>query len=92
MLDNETKKFLIKLLEEGKEIPLDFKYVLFPTLQKEYELVYAGKMRKEDVFANEDGVCSVPIQVEKIFNGNDYKAFDDGWKNMIVFGDNYQLL
>lgn len=85
-------EFLIKTLQDGKEIPSDYKYALFPTTQKEYELVYAGKMRKEDLLANEDGVFPVPLQVEKVFNGNEYKAFKDGWKNMIVFGDNLQFL
>jgi len=85
-------EFLIKTLQDGKEIPSDYKYALFPTTQKEYELVYAGKMRKEDLLANEDGVFPVPLQVEKVFNGNEYKVFKDGWKNMIVFGDNLQFL
>jgi len=85
-------EFLIKTLQDGKEIPLDYKYHLFPTKQKEYELAYAGKMRKEDLLANEDGVFPVPLQVEKVFNGDEYEAFDDDWKNMIVFGDNLQFL
>jgi len=85
-------EFLIKTLQSEKEIPLDYKYQLFPTKQKEYELAYAGKMRKEDLLANEDGVFPVPLQVEKVFNGNEYEAFDDDWKNMIVFGDNLQFL
>jgi DNA modification methylase len=85
-------EFLIKTLQGGKEIPPDYKYSLFPTTQKEYELVYAGKMRKEDLLANEDGVFPVPLQTEKVFNGNEYEAFKDGWKNMIVFGDNLQFL
>lgn len=85
-------EFLIKTLQDGNEIPPDYKYSLFPTTQKEYELVYAGKMRKEDLLANEDGVFPVPLQTEKVFNGNEYEAFNDGWKNMIVFGDNLQFL
>lgn len=85
-------EFLIKTLKDGNEIPPDFKYSLFPTTQKEYELVYAGKMRKEDLLANEDGVFPVPLQIDKVFNGSEYKAFEDGWKNMIVFGDNLQFL
>ncbi|GAB0175325.1 MAG: site-specific DNA-methyltransferase [Candidatus Altimarinota bacterium] len=91
-LNQQEKEFLLQLINEGKDIPEDFKYKLFPTLQKEYELSYAGKMRKEDLFANEDGVFPVPLQVEKTFNGNEYKGFEDGWKNMIVFGDNLQFL
>ena len=84
--------FLIQNLQNGEDIPPDFQYKLFPTKQKEYELVYAGKMRREDLLANEDGVFSVPLQVEKIFNGSEYEVFKDNWKNMIVFGDNLQFL
>jgi len=91
-MTKQQKDYIINLLQEGKELPEDFKYLLFPTKQKEYELAYAGKMRKEDILANEDGVYPVPLQVEKVFNGNEYEAFEDGWKNMIVFGDNLQFL
>jgi len=82
---------LIERLEKGESIPEDYKYKLFPTEQKEYELVYGGKMRKEDILANEDGVFPVPLQIEKTFNGK-RKQWDDGWRNMIVFGDNLQFL
>lgn len=91
-INKDQKDYIIKLLQEGKELPEDFKYLLFPTKQKEYELAYAGKMRKEDILANEDGVFPVPLQVEKVFNGNEYEAFSDDWKNMIIFGDNLQFL
>lgn len=90
-LTEKEKQFLIDRLQNGEDIPTDFKYKLFPTLQKEYELVYAGKMRKEDILADEDGVSAVPLQIEKTYNG-DRDLFDDGWKNMIVFGDNLQFL
>lgn len=92
MLNTVEKDYLIKLIQDGNEIPEDFKYKLFPTLHKEYELVYAGKMRKEDILANEDGSFPVPLQVEKVFNGNEHEAFEDSWRNMIVFGDNLQFL
>ena len=91
-LTNTEINFLIKILKSGNELPLDYKHKLFPTKQKEYELAYAGKMRKEDLFANEDGVFPVPLQIEKNFNNEEYEAFDDGWKNIIVFGDNLQFL
>ena len=91
-INKEQKDYIIKLLQEGKEIPEDFKYLIFPTNQKEYELAYAGKMRKEDILAGEDGVDAVPLQVEKVFNCDEYESFDDAWKNMIVFGDNLQFL
>lgn len=91
-MNQDQKEYIIQLLKENKELPEDFKHLLFPTKQKEYELAYAGKMRKEDILANEDGVFPVPLQVEKVFNGDEYEAFEDDWKNMIVFGDNLQFL
>jgi len=91
-LTKQQKEYIIKILQEGKELPQEFKYLLFPTKQKEYELVYAGKIRKEDLLANEDGVFPVPLQIDKVFNGDEHEAFKDGWKNMIVFGDNLQFL
>ena len=82
---------LIDRLKKGETLPVDYKYKLFPAKQKEYELVYGGKMRKEDILANEDGVFPVPFQVEKIFNGS-RKSWQDGWKNIIAYGDNLQFL
>lgn len=82
---------IIERLQKGDSLPEDYKYKLFPVKQKEYELVYGGKMRREDILANEDGVFPVPLQVEKNFNGN-RKQWKDGWKNIIAFGDNLQFL
>lgn len=92
MLDNNVKEYIINLIKNDQPIPEDMKYDLFPTLQEEYELSYAGKMRKEDLLADQDGTFAVPLQVERIFNGDNYESFEDGWSNMIVFGDNLQLL
>ena len=91
-LNENDKKYLIGILESGEQIPDDYKYILFPNLQEEYELNYAGKMRREDVLAGEDGTLPVPLQLERVFNGEEHPAFEDGWKNMIVFGDNLQFL
>jgi DNA modification methylase len=87
----QEREFLIECLAKGGNIPEDFKERLFPTTQKEYELRYAGKMRKEDLLADEDGTFAVPLQVEKIFNG-ERETYKDGWRNMLVFGDNLQFL
>ena len=91
-LTKQQKEYITTLIKEGKELPEEFKYLLFPSSQKEYELTYAGKMRKEDILANKDGVSPVPLQIEKTFNGNEYEAYEDSWKNMLVFGDNLQFL
>jgi len=90
-LSEKEIQYIVEQLQKGEQLPEDLKYKLFPVKQKEYELVYGGKMRKEDIFANEDGVFPVPLQIEKIFNGN-RETFKDGWRNMIVFGDNLQFL
>ena len=91
-LNEIEKRYLINLIESGEQIPEDYKYLLFPNLQEEYELTYAGKMRREDILAGEDGTLPVPLQLERVFNGKEHPAFEDGWKNMIVFGDNLQFL
>ena len=49
MLSKAEKDYIIDLLENGENIPEDFKHKLFPIEHKEYELAYAGKMRKEDL-------------------------------------------
>lgn len=87
----QEREFLMECIASGNAIPEDFREKLFPTTQKEYELRYAGKMRKEDLLADQDGTFAVPLQVEKIYNGEREK-FKDGWRNMIVFGDNLQFL
>jgi len=68
-------EFLIDCLKTGKEIPEVYKYALSPTKQKEYELVYAGKMRKEDVLADSHEAKPVPLQIEKVFNGKKYPLY-----------------
>ena len=91
-LNKDDTDFLIDCLKSGKEIPEAFQYALFPTKQKEYELVYAGKMRKEDILADKEEAKPVPLQIEKIFNGKNYPFFQQDWHNLLVFGDNLQIL
>lgn len=91
MLNKAEKDYIIELIEKGECIPEDFRYKLFPVEHKEYELAYAGKMRKEDLLADDDGSFPMPLQLEKTFRNQDDDANND-WKNMIVFGDNLQFL
>ncbi len=91
-LNEQDIKFLIDCLNNGKEIPEIYKYAIFPTKQKEYELVYAGKMRKEDVLADTEEAKPVPLQIEKVFNGKKYPLYSRDWHNLLVFGDNLQIL
>lgn len=91
-LSETDRKFLIRILESGEQIPEDYKYLLFPNLHEEYELTYAGKMRKADVLAGEDGTLPVPLQLERVFNDKEDLSRNSEWRNMIVFGDNLQFL
>ncbi len=73
------------LLKAGKLLPEDYRPFLFET-KKEYELIYANKEREEDILSD---TMAVPLQPVKTFrngkNGN-------GWTNMLIFGDNLQVL
>ena len=86
-MDAKIRKQLIRILQEGKDIPTSFREVLFPEEEKkmEYELVYGIKQREEDVLAD---TWSVPFQPVKQF-GNIKK---EEWHNILIFGDNLQAL
>ena len=76
---------VVSLLREGKPLPEDYKAILFDT-KKEYELIYADKEREEDILAD---TMAVPLQPVKTFrNGED----GHDWTNMLIFGDNLQVL
>lgn len=92
MLSKAERDYIINLIEKGQSIPEEFRSKLFPVEHKEYELAYEGKLRKEDILADVDGSFPVPLQVEKIFESPQHPAYDDGWHNLLVFGDNLQLL
>ena len=83
-LSKRDRKRIIELLEFREDIPLDYKNVLFPPEKKEYELVYAGKGREEDILAD---TMAVPLQAIKTFGRN-----GNGWTNKLIFGDNLQIM
>ncbi len=91
MLNQYDIDFIINCLKNGESIPSEYKYSLFPTVQKEYELVYSGKIRKEDVLSDTDEIANVPLQIEKTYNGTEHTSLND-WKNLLIFGDNLQVL
>ncbi|MFH1778105.1 MAG: site-specific DNA-methyltransferase [Candidatus Omnitrophota bacterium] len=82
-LNNRAIERIVELLEKGEDLPLDYKQVLFPPEKKEYELVYAGKEREEDILAD---TMAVPLQPIKTFGKN------GGWTNKLIFGDNLQVM
>lgn len=83
-LNERDKERIIELLEKGEDLPLDYKHILFPPEKKEYELVYAGKEREEDILAD---TMAVPLQPIKTFGTN-----GNGWTNKLIFGDNLQVM
>ena len=60
-LSERDKERIIELLEKSEDLPLDYKHILFPPEKKEYELVYAGKEREEDVLADTMAVLLKPL-------------------------------
>jgi len=83
-LSEHHRRHIIELLEQGQNLPPDYKHLLFPPERQEYELVYAGKEREEDILAE---TLAVPLQPVKTFgNGG------DGWHNLLIFGDNLQAM
>jgi len=83
-LSEKDRERIIQLLESGEDLPIDYKHVLFPPEKKEYELVYAGKEREEDILAD---TMAVPLQPVKTFGKN-----GNGWTNKLIFGDNLQVM
>lgn len=83
-LSKKDRQRIIEILKSGEALPLDYKHILFPPEKKEYELVYAGKERKEDILAD---TMDVPLQPIKTFGKN-----GNGWTNRLIFGDNLQVM
>jgi len=66
MLNQYDIEYIIKCLKDGKRIPEEYKYDLFPTIQKEYELTYAGKMRKEDILSDTDEISMFLCKLKRL--------------------------
>jgi site-specific DNA-methyltransferase (adenine-specific)/adenine-specific DNA-methyltransferase len=93
-LTEAEKKKIIELIEQGKTLPAFYKAKLFANddveyieATKDYKLAYKGKARKEDIIAR---TPVAPFQKIRSFNNDN--SFDDGWSNMLVFGDNLMAL
>jgi site-specific DNA-methyltransferase (adenine-specific)/adenine-specific DNA-methyltransferase len=81
----EQRNELIRLLQKDEALSSEWARVLFPPEKREYELVYHGKERQEDVIA---GTIAAPLQLVRTFASG-----TQGDKpNMLVFGDNLQVL
>lgn len=75
---------MIRRLQQGEELSPEWARILFPPEKREYELVYHGKEREEDIMAN---TLAVPLQKVRTFGTN-----GDGWHNKLIFGDNLQVM
>ncbi|MDI9392635.1 MAG: site-specific DNA-methyltransferase, partial [Synergistota bacterium] len=84
-LSEQEIEWVVSLLKEGKPLPEDYKTILFDT-KKDYELIYADKEREEDILAD---TMAVPLQPVKTFRNGEV---GNGWMNMLIFGDNLQVL
>jgi len=84
MITPEQRQEIIRLLEQGEDLSPEWARLLFPPEKREYELVYHGKEREEDIIAN---TLAVPLQKVRTFGKN-----GDEWNNMLIFGDNLQAM
>jgi site-specific DNA-methyltransferase (adenine-specific)/adenine-specific DNA-methyltransferase len=84
-MEDELRQRVIEKLQKGEELPTEWARFLFPPEKREYELVYQGKEREEDILAN---TLAVPLQPVRTFGKNG----GDGWQNMLIFGDNLQVM
>jgi 16S rRNA G966 N2-methylase RsmD len=84
-LNDKQKEEIIKLIQEDKLIPNEYRFLIPFETEKEYELIYMGKERKEDILVN---TLSVPFQPIKKFG----EIKENDWYNMLIFGDNLQAL
>ena len=80
----EQRERLIEILRADQEIDPEWHRILFPSGKREYELIYGGKEREEDILAD---TMAVPLQPVRTFGRN-----GNGWHNMLVFGDNLQVM
>lgn len=92
-LTEQERNELIRLLQVGEPIPAQWRGKLFPVgmqnveIGKEYRLEYAGKMKREQVLAE---TPAAPWQLVRRFAED--RPHDDGWRNLLVWGDNLLAL
>lgn len=84
---DKIKEEIIRLLQNDCELPQEYQDYLFPVNHKEYELTYSGKIPKQKILSFAEEPQSIPFQKIKQFGNS-----SDEWKNMLIFGDNFQVL
>src|SRR5579885_1867956 len=93
-MNDQFRQLVIDTLRRGEDLPAEWARELFPPEKREYELVYYGKEREEDILAE---TMAVPLQPARTFtNSNpdlqDLLLYGPDWQNMLIFGDNLQIL
>lgn len=83
-MNEEQRSEVVRRLQKGEELSTEWARILFPPDKREYELVYHGKEREEDIVAN---TLAVPLQRIRTFGRN-----GDDWHNMLIFGENLQVM
>jgi len=84
-LTKQQKEEIIKKIQEDKSISDEYRFLIPFETEREYELTYADKERKEDILAD---TLSVPFQPIKKFG----EVKEGEWHNMLIFGENLQAL
>ena len=84
----EQRQEIIRILQSSGELSPEWARILFPPEKREYELVYHGKEREEDILAD---TLAVPLQPVRTFGKNSSHGTDN-WQNMLIFGDNLQAM
>jgi len=83
-LTSQQRDEIIEALLNGDDVPEKYRLLLFPPQRRECELVYEGKLFAEEVIGQ---TMPVPLQEARTFNPNGHN-----WHNMLIFGDNLQIL
>ncbi|WP_298039599.1 site-specific DNA-methyltransferase [uncultured Desulfuromonas sp.] len=83
-MKDDFRQMVIDALRRGEDLPTEWSRILFPPDKQEYELVYHGKERKEEVIR---GTMGVPLQPASSFGKN-----SADWHNKLIFGDNLQAM
>ena len=92
-LTDAERDELTRLVASGQSLPESWRGRLFPDsphaieIGKEYQLVYEGKARREEVLAE---TPAAPWQLVRRFCTD--RPFEDGWRNLLVWGDNLLAL
>ena len=92
-LTDPERDELLRLITSGGPLPESWRGRLFPDsphaveIGKEYQLVYEGKARREEVLAE---TPAAPWQLVRRFCTD--RPFGDGWRNLLVWGDNLLAL